>query len=521
MEDTAFEYSESSALTFEWTLKGLKTLFDSTKGDKKSKVTKSIRFGNNRWQPTPEEKEAALPHFGKWVREGVYKFSFELRNLNNVGTSYNSKEAHNHSFTWKTANWGCVYYNSMPVKTSDAFVIVCTITSSPAKPPAYTIPRQPVPRALLDTVGSLLDDPLYSDVQFIIPKRGQSISNGWKIWASKKLLKRADYFQTMFSSNFAEGAMDPKDIDQTPRTMTRDIKKSPPQLNILLDEFEDSDNEFDDGDHPDAMAVDSLGSSTNGHEEDSMLMLDSHTGDWEGLDAEGVQSTDSHVSSTEIAPSTNVQEPIASTDSSKLTIVVKDAAYTTYRAMLYYIYTDNIVFAPLSSSFIGMSSDGATVAQADTSLPSTPSEGSQIPSGQRFSHQDTAPMSSRADWIREWMRLNPGRPAPCSAKSIYRIADRLDLTELKERAAEHITKSLTVENIAYEVFSPFAAAFETIRKVEIDFFLAHWQEIRASDTMKHVWLQIRNGRHPGFEEVWPVIVQSLEFKPSKKSKNGE
>lgn len=84
----------------------------------------------------------------------------------------------------------------MPVKTNDAFVIVCTITSSPTKPPAYTIPRQPVPRALLDTVGSLLDDPLYSDVQFIIPKRGQSISHAWKIWASKKLLKRADYFHT-------------------------------------------------------------------------------------------------------------------------------------------------------------------------------------------------------------------------------------------------------------------------------------------------------------------------------------
>ena len=54
--------------------------------------------------------------------------------------------------------------------------------------------------------------------------------------------------------------------------------------------------------------------------------------------------------------------------------------------------------------------------------------------------------------------------------------------------------------------------------------------------MKNVWLQIRNGRHPGFEEgwlftflkekfdavtnherntlVWPLIVQSLEFKPS-------
>lgn len=135
--------------------------------------------------------------------------------------------------------------------------------------------------------------------------------------------------------------MDPKDINQTPRTMTRDIKKSPPQLNILLDEFEDSDNEFDDGDHPEAMAIDSLGSSTNGHEEDSMLMLDSHTGDWEGLDNEGTQSTDSHISSPEIAPSTNAQKLIASTDSSKLSIIVKDASYTTYRAMLYYVSQQN------------------------------------------------------------------------------------------------------------------------------------------------------------------------------------
>lgn len=48
--DVDFEYSESSSITFEWTLRGLGSLFDSTKGDKKSKVTKSIRFGNNRWQ---------------------------------------------------------------------------------------------------------------------------------------------------------------------------------------------------------------------------------------------------------------------------------------------------------------------------------------------------------------------------------------------------------------------------------------------------------------------------------------
>lgn len=58
----------------------------------------------------------------------------------------------------------------------------------------------------------------------------------------------------------------------------------------------------------------------------------------------------------------------------------------------------------------------------------------------------------------------------------------LGLVELKARAfeasvptpvtkpfpltpAQHITKSLTVENVPYEVFSTFSATFEVVRKV--------------------------------------------------------
>jgi hypothetical protein len=64
---------------------------------------------------------------------------------------------------------------------------------------------------------------------------------------------------------------------------------------------------------------------------------------------------------------------------------------------------------------------------------------------------------------------------------LIRLFLGLDLSELKERAAQvlndgegfigHHTKSLytmkllTADNIGYEVFSPFAAAFEAIRKV--------------------------------------------------------
>jgi len=116
--------------------------------------------------------------------------------------------------------------------------------------------------------------------------------------------------------------------------------------------------------------------------------------------------------------------------------------------------------------------------------------------------------------VKEWQLSNPGRPGPCSAKAIYRLADKLDLHELKSRAFQHITKSLTVTNVPYEIFSSFSAQFDEVRKVEVEFFLTHWEEIKGSDAMRHIFQQIRLGRHPGFEEVWPFVVSNLVYKPS-------
>lgn len=31
--------------------------------------------------------------------------------------------------------------------------------------------------------------------------------------------------------------------------------------------------------------------------------------------------------------------------------------------------------------------------------------------------------------------------------------------------------------------------------------------------MRNVFTQIRLGRHPGFEEVWPLIIMNLEYNP--------
>jgi hypothetical protein len=93
-----------------------------------------------------------------------------------------------------------VYYQPHSVRTHDAFLIVCTIVSSPTTPvPPPIVPRHVVPRDLLDAVGSLLDDPLYSDVEFILPRRGRSLNGARTIKAAKKLLQRVDYFNTSIS----------------------------------------------------------------------------------------------------------------------------------------------------------------------------------------------------------------------------------------------------------------------------------------------------------------------------------
>ena len=75
-----------------------------------------------------------------------------------------------------------VFYGQNSALNADAFVITCSIHGPPL--------RRGPPRELLTSVGTLLDDPDYSDVQFVLP-RGRSIC------AMRKLLgRRASYYDT-------------------------------------------------------------------------------------------------------------------------------------------------------------------------------------------------------------------------------------------------------------------------------------------------------------------------------------
>jgi hypothetical protein len=96
-----------------------------------------------------------------------------------------------------------VYYTKSIVKFNDAFVITCTISSTPGPPTTSPLVNKSlVPKDLLDSVGQLLDDPLYSDVEFVLPSRNARARTPRRIYASKRLLSRADYFDSSRLSSF-------------------------------------------------------------------------------------------------------------------------------------------------------------------------------------------------------------------------------------------------------------------------------------------------------------------------------
>ena len=107
-----------------------------------------------------------------------------------------------------------MYYHNSLSKQQNAFLVICTIASSPSPPePVPTIPQSLVPRGLLDTIGGMLDEyvaylwaasreltnvvsPVYSDVEFILPGRRKPFQAARRIYASRRLLKRVGYFET-------------------------------------------------------------------------------------------------------------------------------------------------------------------------------------------------------------------------------------------------------------------------------------------------------------------------------------
>lgn len=151
----------------------------------------------------------------------------------------------------------------------------------------------------------------------------------------------------VFNSNFAEGISEPVEhLLGTPRKATQNTRRSHPQLNMILDEFEDSDDEDDESPQTKSRRL----SSSDGTDDCALSLPDSNPEDVDKFETQSTISDD-QFGSPPTDPSNNtinIRLDDETNMAPKMTIVVRDAAYNTYRAMLYYVSVK--FFIPLSFS---------------------------------------------------------------------------------------------------------------------------------------------------------------------------
>lgn len=205
--------------------------------------------------------------------------------------------------------------------------------------------------------------------------------------------------------------------------------------------------------------------------------------------------------------------------------IIPDVCPRTYRALLHYLYTDQVEFAPLTSSYIHWTEEALyallpekrALSRSVTRSSGLRGQGAFVPKSVRARVNGLrmlyAAYEERKTSVSRYLAQNPGRLDPCSAKSLFRLADQLNLPDLRARAKAHIIKNLTVDNVPWELFSHFTSCFPDLKEAQLEFFLAHWTQVKSTLVMKTVFAALP--LHPGLAQTFPLILEQLEYRGSE------
>ncbi|PCH43153.1 hypothetical protein WOLCODRAFT_164274 [Wolfiporia cocos MD-104 SS10] len=193
-------------------------------------------------------------------------------------------------------------------------------------------------------------------------------------------------------------------------------------------------------------------------------------------DANRINADTSREPSTELPSS--IEKAACQTASRNYTMgsIVVGAASATWEAFLYYLYTGRVVFAPLTS------------------------EGEDI----------------RGSFVSSYMADKPYMPAPCSCKSMYRLADELDMIELRELALNHLQSRLSKDTILTEIFSEFTSRYKEVKKVEMEVLLRYWSELVDTQVLRQKLVEMTSGDYPHAGDIVAEIFKQISqgrFRP--------
>lgn len=149
-------------------------------------------------------------------------------------------------------------------------------------------------------------------------------------------------------------------------------------------------------------------------------------------------------------------------------VVVRQTAYTTYAATLVWVACRRIEFAPLKSR-----------------------------AGPK-----------RKDWLKTQLEANSALPAPASPKSVYRLAQILELADLKQLALRNFAAQLTPDNAANELFSDVISAFPELRESALQYVSQNWPRVKKAASWKKAEDQAARNELPASAMLTAILLAS-------------
>ncbi|GAA5971338.1 hypothetical protein JCM11641_008312 [Rhodosporidiobolus odoratus] len=315
----------------------------------------------------------------------------------------------------------CVRPGMFKWSISDSLYVCCTISSPPYLPRPPLPPPSPPPPMVSDELGRsyhrFFDSSSSGDVRFVFDK---DVGTVREVLANKDFLSsRSNYFRTMFSGGFSESS--DASILSTRPTRRRKVD-TPPSLRGWTND--DDSLEWLPEERIDQHTPEETGELVDAHEADEAI----------GKEKEG-----------------------------KLEVNIADAGYITYRAMIYFLYTERVAFTPPASDFaveVLSTTNTATSSMVDDDPLSTVND-------------QTNHLSRRAYLLARTPKHNYPVEA-ASPHAVYRLADKLDIPELKKRAKAAIVTGFNKDNILYELISTFSYHFDEIQQAALKFTWDNW-----------------------------------------------
>ncbi|KAI0661273.1 hypothetical protein C8Q70DRAFT_704611 [Cubamyces menziesii] len=301
-----------------------------------------------------------------------------------------------------------------------------------------TPPQLKLQKAAIAALQSSLSTGVFADSQFYLYSRrahNGNVDTLLPVHASGAVLTQtAEYFQTLLTGGFSEDVhvgLLPKDA-RRPSISSRKLRRSIPACDYEYESDSDLDDEIDDTPSDDAP------------ETPRSIHRDVSVGTEESPVLGSGSTTSPTVDTPALSEADGDYEPDPIPEYIVHTVFIQDIAYRTFKAFVHYAYTGSIEFSTLRSL------DG-----------------------------------SKPDTGASEVRLSE---FACSPKSMYRLADKYGLNELKELAAQNIKSQLTAGVALPELLSRFTARYPQVMALEIGFICTPGKVLSESLTNLDEWM---------------------------------